>query len=122
MQLWLLALLLLGLLGLLGLLRRLLLRLPIGLWRRPEGSGGLFPCVGLLCDCVPRSGLLAGRHLPSAWAAERSPESHWAVGHAVQPWESNCPGCDGAGTCWESGSRWQKQWPADPGIQMQGLG
>lgn len=105
MQLWLLALLLLLL---------LVLELPpplrppqlplIGLLRRPEGPG-LFPCGGLLSYWSPGTGLLAEKPLRSAWAPQRSPVSHWAAGHAAQPWESNCPGCGAAGSCWESGNR-----------------
>lgn len=100
MQLWLLALLLLLVLELLPPPLP-----PIGLLRRPEGPAGLFPCGGLLSYWFPRTGPLAEKHLRSAWAPERSPVLRWAAGHAAQPWESNCPGCDGAESCWESGNR-----------------
>lgn len=100
MQLWLLVLLLLVLE--LPLPRPLP---PIGLLRRPEGPADLCPRGGLLSYWSPRAGLLAEKPLRSAWAPERSPVLHWAAGHAAQPWESNCPGCDGAGSYWESGNR-----------------
>lgn len=105
-----LALALLGLLGLLGLGLGLALpppRLPLGLglpWR-PGGSAGLFLCGGLLSGWVPRTGLLTVGQQQSAWAAEWTPVFHWAAGRAVRPWESNCPGFDGSGSCWETGSR-----------------
>lgn len=94
---------------------------PLGLLWRPGGSAGLFLCGGLLSGWVPRTGLLAVRQPQSVWAAEWTPVFHWAAGCAVQPWESNCPGFDGSGSWWETGSR-QSQWPADPGTQMQSLG
>lgn len=52
------------------LLQQLLLPPPPGLlagllWRL-ELSAGLFPCGGLLSDWVPKTGLWAVRHLPSA--------------------------------------------------------
>lgn len=99
---WLLALAL-ALLGLLGL--GLALPLGLGLPWRPGGSAGLFLCGGLLSGWIPRTGLLAVRHPQSTWAAEWTPVFHWAAGRAVQSWESNCPGFDGSGSCWKTGSR-----------------
>lgn len=71
----------------------------------PEGSAGWLPCDGLLSEKFLRSGPLTVRTPRSAWPAERTPRRYWAAGYAVPAWKTHCPGCDGPGPCWESGSR-----------------
>lgn len=89
----------------LGLTRLLLIGLPAGLTLVPEGCDGCFLGSGPLAEQVLSTGLLAVRTPQVVWLVERVPRTYWEVGSAVQVWKSYCPGHDGPGPCWESGSR-----------------